>query len=200
MPTTPINLQNLEAIFLFDLSGSMEIDQRYSQMCEVGLMLAEDISEIDQNGTIGFITFGGKVVDHGDLTYEALKEKFKELKLRGSTPLCQALTQALPRIKKFVTGPEAMHNLIVVVTDGEPDDKLRVAQAIKALAELTTNDDQLAIQFVQVGNDPGAKKFLEYLDDQMSSVCDGKDIVNTTHFSQISNLSLEDFVQMAFSD
>jgi uncharacterized protein YegL len=196
-----IDFKKLQICLLLDISGSQDTpDGRLNHLKEVGLQLGQELCEIDQNSKIRVITFGGRVIDYGELVFDKIKEIFSSIVPNGTTPLDEALLKTIPSFENHLTGYEKLHHLIIVITDGEPDDKKLVIEAIQQIATYVTSDDQLAIQFVQVGNDQKAAKYLQILDDDISQYCDGKDIVNTIHFSQITKISLETFVQLAFDD
>jgi Mg-chelatase subunit ChlD len=196
---TNVNLSLLQVILLLDKSGSMN-EQRLQQMKEVGVMIADDMSQLDQNGSIHVITFGGRVVNEGEIEFDNIKDLILNLRTGGTTPLAKALVEASLVIAPTLTGPEKLQHLIVVITDGEPDDKKAVVQEIVKLSKMIQTDEQLALQFVQVGDDEGASKFLQFLDDNIKDATGGLDLVNTNHFSDVANYSAQEFVNNAFND
>lgn len=65
---------------------------------------------------------------------------------------------------------------LIVITDGAADDRPEVKEYIVGVAmrleEMGAPPRHLGIQFVQVGQDPGAKKWLDHLDNDLSSMRD----------------------------
>ncbi len=63
-------------------------------------------------------------------------------------------------------------------------------------------DEELAISFIQIGNDPDATKFLKLLDDELKGAGAKFDIVDTVTIEDIEdeNLSLVDVLLNAILD
>jgi Mg-chelatase subunit ChlD len=201
-PTTEkIDLKKLQVSFLADTSGSMEEATRYPDMCEIGLGLAKELAAIDDDGNIHFITFGGRVTDYGELSFEELKKTLKSVELGGGTPLSKALDTSWAYCKQRLHGAEAVHSLIVVATDGEPTgDKRLVVESIQRIAADVKNKSQVAILFIQMGDDANATKFLVFLDDSIESACGGKDIVDTCKYHEVSDYTAVELIMKAFDD
>lgn len=101
-----------------------------------------------------------------------------QIKFSGLTPLGTALQQKI--MEPLVLGPARAGRLqkpvlIIAVTDGAPggEDRFTVVKVIKAanqeLARTRYGSDAVSFQFAQVGNDMGARKFLEEIDKHVSS-------------------------------
>ncbi|MCJ1475668.1 hypothetical protein MMC13_004331 [Lambiella insularis] len=75
---------------------------------------------------------------------------------------------------------------IIVLTDGAADDGLQTEKLIVRVAqeldEMWAPSFQLGIQFVQVGDDPKATKYLEMLDNRLEQKWRIRDMVDTTQF------------------
>ncbi|MCJ1383089.1 hypothetical protein MMC17_006202 [Xylographa soralifera] len=85
---------------------------------------------------------------------------------------------------QLVEPPKPMN--IIVLTDGGANDPnqtqkllVRVARELDAM---WAPSYQLGIQFVQVGDDPQATKYLKILDDQLEKMHDVRDMIDTTRF------------------
>lgn len=100
-----------------------------------------------------------------------------QIKFSGLTPLGTALQQKI--MEPLVLGPARAGRLqkpvlIIAVTDGAPggEDRFTVVKVIKAanqeLARTRYGSDAISFQFAQVGNDMGARKFLEEIDKHVS--------------------------------
>lgn len=159
-------LTEYDFIVCVDASGSMgETDtngrSRWDNMQETAVSFTRDVCALDSDG-IGVVVFSGQGVtaqDHCDV--EAVRKIFAERGPRGSTPLAEALTSALSlkSTKKAV---------ILVFTDGVPDDEKAVARVIREQAARQATDEECTFLFVQVGNDAHATKYLDDLDNHLT--------------------------------
>ena len=88
---------------------------------------------------------------------------------------------------------------ILVVTDGAPDDEKAVMRAILRAAKRVHKQDELAVSFVQVGNDPGARRFLKILDDEMVRAGAPHDICNTVTLDEAEGMGLTEVLLSTFA-
>jgi hypothetical protein len=84
--------------------------------------------------------------------------------------------------------------LIVVLLDGEPSDRMAVAKLIKNTTHQLSSDQELRINFVQIGDDGIVHGFLSALDENLQSVGAKFDIVSTKFLSEIQPNSLTEFL------
>lgn len=156
-----------------DASGSMnEIDaghtiSRWARMEESVKGLVAELAAIDQDG-IDLITFGGTSITHcaGIKSATQVAEVFSR-RASGGTPLAQALEKSFE-----VAGKSDKPDLILVFTDGEPDNQDAAREVIRAQAAKQEQDDDLTVLFVQVGGAAGAADFLDTLDDGLNAKFD----------------------------
>ncbi|POV95648.1 hypothetical protein PSTT_16128 [Puccinia striiformis] len=76
---------------------------------------------------------------------------------------------------------------LIVITDGEADDPDTLAYALAGFSDRLEDAkfplNQLGVQFIQIGNDSGATKFLQSLDDELRANSHRRrDIVDTTPY------------------
>lgn len=159
-------LSEYDFIVCIDASGSMgESDMngksRWDHMQESATAFARDLEKLDSDG-IDVVLFGGGVTSHTSVTADKIKEIFASRSPRGSTPLAEALTEAIK-----LAGKSAKKDFIMVFTDGVPDNPDAAAAVIRAQSNKQVADDELTILFVQVGHDAGATKYLQGLDDNL---------------------------------
>jgi Mg-chelatase subunit ChlD len=158
------SLTEFDYIVVVDKSGSMgEKDMkgrsRWDYMQESVVAFARELEAIDSDG-IGLILFSGNgIVTKDGVGADAVKEAFASNKPGGSTPLAEALEEALK-----LAGKSDKKDYILVFTDGVPDNAQQVKDLITKKANAQTNDDDCTIQFVQVGYDKGATEYLKDLD------------------------------------
>lgn len=186
-------LTEFNFIVAIDASGSMgESDMpggrsRWNYMQETAVAFARDMEQIDSDG-IGVVMFSGSNIDAFDgVTADKVKEIFASRSPRGGTPLAQALSSAIGLAKK-----SDKKAIIVVFTDGVPDDKEAAANVIRNQANSQETDDEMTILFVQVGRDAQASAYLLQLDDDLKGakfdIVDAKTIDEAENFPTTADL------------
>jgi hypothetical protein len=199
--TLSINLKNISLTVVADSSGSME-GERWDESREITLSLAKQLAAYDDDGLVKFITFGPRATDHGEILPAQIKEIYKTLEPCGGTPMLQSLQIAFEYIKPRLSGNEAAHNLVVITTDGAPNDGEQGKMAIvnylvEQINALLNKQGPLALVFARIGNDSGAKSFLDILDTKLKKACK-IDIISTLEASAIDQMDMDIFVQKAF--
>ncbi|MFM6203295.1 MAG: hypothetical protein ACKPE1_29890, partial [Dolichospermum sp.] len=120
--------------------------------------------QLDPDG-ITIYLFSGKFKRYENVTSAKVSQIFKENDPSGTTDLAGVLKHAtddyLQRKAAGQTKPN--RETILVVTDGEPDDRKAVMKVIIEASRRLDKDEELAISFIQVGNDPQATRFLKIL-------------------------------------
>ena len=106
---------------------------------------------------------------------------------------------AFPYDKNNMTYP-ILGETILVITDGEPDDRKAVFEIIIRATQQMEKDEELGISMIQVGSDPQATKFLKALDDQLQSVGAKFDICDTVTLDDLEDMSLADVLMNAITD
>ena len=141
---------------------------------------------LDTDG-IDVVQLGGSCKSWTGVTSAKVDEMFNSLSPRGSTPLAEALTDALQ-----LAGKSAKKDFIIVFTDGTPDDPVAAANVIKRQANSQAADDDCTILFVQVGDDRDATAYLRSLDDDLKGakfdIVDAKTMVEADAFASTSEL------------
>lgn len=170
--TTAVNaakLSEYDIIVAIDTSGSMgepvkagSSITRWQAVQESALTLIREAQAIDQDG-LGMVLFGGTNVESFDgVTVDKFREVFSLKSPRNSTPLAQALQASLR-----LAGKSDKKDLVIVFTDGVPDDRLAAARVIVDASQALETDDALTFLFIQVGDDAGATEYLKSLDDDL---------------------------------
>lgn len=186
-------------IILVDKSGSMGEKStsmpgknRWQEAQEFTEGFARYAEKTDDDG-ITVITFSGAPTIYDGVTADKVHEVFTTCQPGGSTNLAPALNEAFK--KKFSSNKKA---LIMVITDGEANDPSHVKDAITNAANKLTADDEIGIQFVQIGNDPSAAKFLNDLDDNLKGA--KFDIVNALTREEAESYSMGQLLWLALND
>ncbi len=182
---------------ILDKSGSMATrDQaggksRWQAVQESTLALAAKCEELDPDG-ITVYTFANRFKRYDNVTAAKVSQIFQENEPMGGTNLTAVLQDAINH--HFASGkPET----ILVVTDGEPDDRKSVFQVLIQATQKLKSDEELAISFIQIGDDPEATAFLKALDDQLQSVGAQFDIVDTVTVQDMEDMTLQEVLMSA---
>ena len=198
MANTANTLSEFDIIVVVDASGSMDLPNKANQpnglsrwqtVQENAMSILKDVSAIDADG-IGMVFFNGAgIVSEDGVTVEKARGMFANQKVKSTTPMAEALTEALK-----LAGKSDKKDLIIVFTDGEPDDKLAVAEVIRKQSNSQETDDSCTILFIQVGDDGPATAYLQKLDDNLKGakfdIVDVKTVAEVDKFATISDLLL----------
>ena len=192
---------------IIDKSGSMSTpDQvggrsRWEIMQESTLALARKCEQFDPDGMTVYL-FSGKFKRFDDVTSQKVAQIFMENDPAGTTNLAAVLKDATDDYfkRKAAGQTKANGETILVVTDGEPDDRKAVFEVIVNASRQMEKDEELGISLVQVGTDPQAMKFLKALDDQMESIGAKFDICDTVTFDDMEDMSLAEILSNAITD
>ncbi|MEB3218418.1 MAG: VWA domain-containing protein [Nostocales cyanobacterium 94392] len=192
---------------IIDKSGSMSTpDQaggrsRWEIMQESTLALARKCEQLDPDGITVYL-FSGKFKRYEDVTSDKIAKIFMENDPAGTTNLAAVLKDATDNYFKRKAAGQTKPNgeTILVVTDGEPDDRKAVFEVIINASRQMEKDEELAISIVQVGSDAQATKFLKALDDQMESIGAKFDICDTVTLDDMEDMTLAEILTNAITD
>lgn len=200
-------MKDRDYTLIIDKSGSMSApDQqggksRWDIAQESTLALARKCEQFDPDGITVYV-FSGRFKRYEDVTSSKVAQIFQENDPAGTTNLASVLQDAtnnyFQRKAAGQTKPEG--ETILVVTDGEPDDRKAVMEAIVTASRRMERDEELAISMIQVGSDPQATKFLKALDDQLQGVGAKFDICDTITLDDLEDMSLADVLLNAIND
>ncbi|AFY52936.1 uncharacterized protein with a von Willebrand factor type A (vWA) domain [Rivularia sp. PCC 7116] len=200
-------IQERDYTLIIDKSGSMSTpDQaggksRWQIMQESTLALARKCEQFDPDGMTVYL-FSGRFKRFDDVTSDRVAQIFMENDPAGTTNLAGVLKDATDSYFKRKAAGETKPNgeTILVVTDGEPDDRKAVFEVIVNASRQMEKDEELGISIVQVGTDAQATKFLKALDDQMESIGAKFDICDTVTFDDMEDMSLAEILTNAITD
>jgi Mg-chelatase subunit ChlD len=192
---------------IIDKSGSMSTpDQRggrtrWIEAQESTLALARKCEQFDPDGITVYV-FSGRFRRYEDVTASKVEQIFVENDPSGTTNLASVLQDATENYfkRKAAGQTKPQGETVLVITDGEPDDRKAVMEVIVNATRKMERDEELAISFVQVGTDAQATKFLKALDDQLTSVGAKFDICDTVTIDEMGDMSLADVLLSAISD
>lgn len=198
---------NRDYTLIIDKSGSMSTpDQvggksRWDIAQESTLALARKCEQFDPDGITVYV-FSGKFKRYDDVTSQKVAQIFMENDPAGTTNLAGVLQNATDNYFQRKASGQTKPNgeTIVVVTDGEPDDRKAVFEVIINASRQMERDEELAITLIQVGSDPSATKFLKALDDQLTGVGAKFDICDTVTLDDMEDMSLAEILMNAIND
>jgi uncharacterized protein with von Willebrand factor type A (vWA) domain len=200
-------LENRDYTLIIDKSGSMATpDQkggknRWSAAQESTFALASKCEQFDSDGITVYV-FSGKFKRYENVTSLKVSQIFQENDPSGTTDLAGVLKHATDSYFTRKKNQEAKPNgeIILVITDGEPDDRKAVMRVIIEASRQMERDEELAISFIQVGNDQQATRFLKVLDDELQSAGAKFDICDTITMDDMEDISLSEVLMNAITD
>jgi len=200
-------VENRDYTLIIDKSGSMSlIDQpgsksRWVVMQESTLALASKCEEFDPDG-ITIYLFASRFKRYDNVTASKVMQIFRENEPSGRTDLAGVLQDATNSyFQRKATGQTKPNGeTILVVTDGEPDDRKAVMKVIIEASRRMDRDEELAISFIQVGADAQASKFLKVLDDELQSAGAKFDICDTVTIDDMEDMTLTEVLLNAIID
>jgi uncharacterized protein YegL len=195
----------MKCTLILDKSGSMTIrDQkngrsRWEACKEAITALAYKAEQKDPEGMTLYM-FAGRFKRYEKVTASKVTEVYEENEPGGGTELGEVLEDVFEFINKRKEKGSTEPELVLVVTDGEPDNRETVAQAIARMSHKIKDRSELAISFIQVGTDPAAADFLKTLDDDLTKAGAALDIVDTVTLEEMEDYSLTQIFEKAFVD
>lgn len=201
-------LENRDYVLVLDKSGSMEDtdtpsgQSRWKSAEESTLAIASKIGQFDPDG-FTVIPFSSTFKVYENQTADKVKQVFKENSPMGGTTLAPVLKAVFADYnkRKAAGNTKANGELLIVVTDGQPSDEKEVAaEIVKFTKTLSSGDDEYGIQFIQVGKDASAARFLKKLDDDLTSQGAAYDIVDTKTMEELENIGLTEALMAALDD
>lgn len=200
-------LDNRDYTLIIDKSGSMATpDQkggrtRWLAAHESTLALASKCEQFDPDG-ITIYVFSGKFKRYENVTSAKVSQIFQENDPSGTTDLAGVLKHATDDYfqRKAANQTKPNGETILVVTDGEPDDRKAVMKVIIEASRKMDRDEELAISFIQVGTDANATRFLKVLDDELQGAGAKFDICDTVTMEDMEDMSLAEVLLNAIND
>jgi len=191
--------QRRNYVVAIDKSGSMAEQgvfgmSRWDEARELTIGIAKHCEKLDEDG-IDVVVFANTVKTYSNVTADKVVQVFTESQPIGGTNTAAALEEIFANYLKDTTIPVTL----IVITDGIPNNTQDVSKAISNLTQYLKDDTDFGIQFIQVGNDTSARKFLKSLDDDLVASGAKFDIVATLTSEEIESLSLDEVLEHAIS-
>jgi Mg-chelatase subunit ChlD len=198
-------LSNRDYTLIIDKSGSMSTpDQaggktRWQTVQESTLAIARKCEQLDPDGITVYL-FAGRFRRFDNVTSDKVNQIFLENDPAGTTDLAGVLKDACDHYLARKQQGNARPETILVITDGEPDDRKAVMRVIVEASRQLDQDEELAISIIQVGNDGGATRFLKALDDELAGAGAKFDIVDTVTLEDMESMTLNEVLLNAIHD
>ncbi len=150
-------LEDRDYTLILDKSGSMSTpDQpggrtRWDAAQESTLALARKCEQFDPDGITVYL-FSGRFKRYDNVTTNKVAQIFQENDPMGSTNLASVLQDATHQYfqRKLAGQTKPNGETILVITDGEPDDRKAVMKVIIDASRQMDRDEEFAISFIQV--------------------------------------------------
>ncbi|NEP56158.1 MAG: VWA domain-containing protein [Symploca sp. SIO2G7] len=192
---------------IIDKSGSMSTqDQpggisRWETVQESTLAVARKCEEFDPDGITVYL-FSSRFRRYDNVTSDKVVQIFQENDPMGRTDLAGVLKDATDNYFKRKAARLTKPNgeTILVITDGEPDNRKDVMRVIIEASRQIDRDEELAISLIQVGKDAMATRFLKVLDDELEGAGAKFDIVDTVTLDDMENMTLAEVLLNAIID
>ncbi|MEX0269595.1 hypothetical protein AB3R30_10660 [Leptolyngbyaceae cyanobacterium UHCC 1019] len=176
-------------------------ENRWAAAHSAIVALAQTCEELDPDGITVYISSRdhseGAFKRYEQVTPAQVDEIFQDNYPPETLSLLDGLQLALDEYSIRKTAKLTKQNgaIIIVLIDGEPLDRMKIAKAIAHAANALDSNNELGIGFAHIGNDLIARGFLSALDDDLRSRFGAKfDIVHTKVFQEIDPTCLTDFL------
>ncbi|MBK1990936.1 VWA domain-containing protein [Sphaerospermopsis aphanizomenoides BCCUSP55] len=200
-------LENRDYTLLIDSSASMgkplgqSEKTKWLALQESTFALACKCEQFDPDGiTVYLFSRNFQRFDH--VTSAKVAQIFAENIPADTTNLVGVLQDAINNYfqRKAAGKTKPNGEIILVITDGTPNDRQAVYEVIINATHKMENDQELGISIIQVGADPQATKFLKALDDKLQSIGAKFDICDTITLEDLEEMSLTDVLMNAIND
>lgn len=179
-------------------------DQRWQQAHSQILEIAAQCHALATNGLTVYQK--GKDTDGFQVHRDVNVANFESL--MGSVPMPErlALAPVLQTVfEQYFTDKTAGQlpangEIVLILIDSEPMDRLAIAKQIVAASQKLECDDELGIGWIQVGNDYITKGFLVTLDNSLREKGAKFDIVDHKTIQQIATTDLAKFLMDVLTD
>jgi len=148
---------------MIDKSGSMSNRGRWQEAQRAVSLVTTACCKASPEGiTVYFFGSPGSLQKFTNIkSGDQVITLFQKCRPAGTTCLDGALANAF---ESHFQKPKKLPTNILVITDGEPNSKQAVVKEILNAANRCLNADELAVSFLQVGNDAACARFLRKID------------------------------------
>ena len=185
-------LSNRDYTLVIDKSGSMAdghdvpgFKSRWAAAEESTKAIAKQVEQYDPDG-ITVYPFASGFKRYDNVTADKVGQIFKENSPMGGTALHLVLKDVFDKwTERKKAGQLKQGEMVIVITDGQPNDEAMVAGEIVKVTKKMDKQDELSVAMFQVGSDASASKFLKHLDDDLQKHGAKFDIVSVKTFEDL---------------
>jgi Mg-chelatase subunit ChlD len=187
--------QGKDLVVLIDRSGSMgttDCPQAMSRWdwCKLQTMeLSQDVSQVFPRG-FALVLFNNHTVVTENADVSAIANAFADNKPDGGTDTAGALTQQLKAFAQRKKDAATKPLVLVVITDGAPNDPNKLRNVLITAANDATNANEISVVFVEVGEDNQASGYLEDLERNLNQEGAKFNIVHSILFDTVARRGL----------
>ena len=200
-------VEDRDYTLIIDKSGSMSTgDQpggktRWEAAQESTLALAKECEQFDPDGITVYL-FSGRFRRYDNVTSDKVTKIYQENEPMGKTELASVLLDAVNDYlrRKEIGETKPNGETIVVITDGEPNDRKSVMRVIIEASQQLDRDEELGISLIQVGKNKEATQYLKALDNRLKSAGAKFDIVDTITIDEMEGVPLAEVLLKAVTD
>lgn len=199
-------VKNRDYYVVIDKSGSMEErdcggKSRWEALQESTLAIARKCNEYDPDG-ITVVPFSSSYKRYENTTPDKVKDIFLENSPMGGTVLAPVLESIFAtHLEQKVNGTlKANGTMVLVVTDGLPQDENEVARSIINFTKKIPTRDEFGLSFIQIGKDQHASAYLKRLDSHLQAEGSKLDIVNTKTMDEVEQVGLTEALVAAITE
>ena len=174
-----------DVVIIADDSGSMTFDQeRTDDLLFIVSQVADIATRFDKDG-ISLRTFKNTLSADKLTSVDKVQKEISKMKYNGGTPMGSGINKFV--LEPLVYKPAARQSLrkpvlVIVITDGAPDNKYEVRNAVmtakSTLGETKYGSKAVSFQFAQVGRDRQAQQWLSEIDSDV----DIGDMIDATSY------------------
>eukprot|EP01106_Pelomyxa_sp_JSP_P004458 TRINITY_DN1692_c1_g1_i1.p1 TRINITY_DN1692_c1_g1~~TRINITY_DN1692_c1_g1_i1.p1 ORF type:complete len:179 (-),score=59.31 TRINITY_DN1692_c1_g1_i1:69-605(-) len=157
---------------------------RWESAREAVELLAPAVCKADPDGVTVWFFSDQHSVERNVRDERRVRSLFNQYRPGGTTDLAGVLSRAFR--EHFENGGK--DETILVITDGSPDNGEAAEREIVACTQRLRSDEELSISFIQIGEDPGARKYLKRLDTALQPKGAKFDIVDTKTSEEIKGM------------
>lgn len=181
-------------------------EHRWQDAYESIINLVRACQKFDTDGVTMYVSCRNCKEDNFQQYKYVMPEKLREIVEAHYPPYELDLLGVLQKTLDDYFGRKAANQakpngeIIIILIDGEPLDRMQVAKVIVEATHKLDNHRELGIGFVQVGEDLLARGFLKALDEDLTHTGAKFDIVDTKMIGQLEANSLLQFLLDTLDD
>lgn len=174
-------------------------EQRWAAAHREIVALAKQCEVLDPDGITIYLSCRsqGGFVQYKHVVSQQIQQIFSNHYPPDELSLLEGLQTALDDYfaRKAAGQTKANGEMILVLIDGEPKDRMAIVQTIVRATQCMEQDEELGIGFAQIGDDVIARGFLNALDTDLHASAGAKfDIVNTRVLKEVDSNCLTEFL------